>query len=83
MCNLCLFLCRRTALLRLLPHEVVMVEAVPSGWAVSVPPLWRDECVGLVWGHKQIWNHKALLDKNPYFNQVMHARRANDLSQVK
>lgn len=38
------------------PHEVVMVVAVPSGWVVYVTPLWRDEWVGLVWRHKQIFN---------------------------
>lgn len=25
------------------PHEVVMVEAIPRGWAVYVAPLRRDE----------------------------------------
>lgn len=65
------------------PHEVVIVEAIPSGWAVYVAPLRRDERVGLVRGHKQIWNHKTLLDKSPYLNQVRHAHRATDLSQVK
>lgn len=38
----------------LLPHEVALVEAIPSGWAVRTSPLWRDEGVGSVWGHKQI-----------------------------
>lgn len=47
--------CADIALLCHLPHEVVMVDAVPSGWAVYMSPLWCDECVGSVWGHKQIW----------------------------
>lgn len=43
------------------PHQVVVVVAVPAGWAVYVAPLWRHERVGLVWRHEQIWNHNILL----------------------
>lgn len=66
-----------------LPHKVIGVVAIPSGWAVYVAPLWRHECVGLVSVHKQIWNHKILLDKNPYFDQVRFALHVTNQGQVK
>lgn len=43
--------------------QVVIAEAVPSGRVEHRTPLWRDEGVGLVWVHEQIWNHKMLLCK--------------------
>ena len=67
-----------------LPHEVEIVLAVPSGWAVYIAPPWRNEWVGLVWWHKQIWNHKSLLDK--MFLVLIrsgNAHRATSLGQVK
>lgn len=41
-------------MLKPLPQKVVMSEAVLFGGAVYASPLWSNECVGLVWGHKQI-----------------------------
>lgn len=64
---------------RVLPHEVVMVEAVPLGWVVHVASVWRDEGVGSVWRHEQIWNHKMLQKSTPYFSGVRHSLDATDL----
>lgn len=68
-----------------LPHEVVMVDAVPSGWVVYMSPLWCDECVGSVWGYKQIWKSQGFTrqKKNPRFNLVVQAHHAIGLGQVK
>lgn len=53
-----------------IPHQVVMVVAVPSGWVLYITPLRRDERVGSVRWHKQIWNHKCLLDKKSLFQST-------------